>query len=331
MKKVSVIVPVHNSEKYLDRCIQSLINQEYSNIEILLIENCSSDSSLTICRQYEQAFNFIKVISTEQKGVSRARNIGLENATGDYICFVDSDDYVCNSYISKFVKSLQESDCKIGFCGDEKVYSDHVYIETYALKTGVVNREEALALCFKDGGVSGYVWNKIFDASLLKEIRFDISIEFAEDLLFSIQALLKVNKVCCVSDVLYEYTQTSSSSTTHSSFEDFNERFFKINSTTLSFLKAEKLIYQMLKAASSNTYKYAGTMYMYLLVNLCSNAYLTPEKYNYFYPLKKELHEALLNSIKEKNFSIKLIKYYGCYILMTIRFPKSLYRKMWQK
>src|SRR5690554_865847 len=106
MTLVSVIVPVYNVDQYLHRCIQSILNQSYSNLEILLINDGSSDSSGEICNEYERKDARVTVIHQENNGVSVARNVGLENVRGYWFCFVDSDDEIERNYISDFMSTL---------------------------------------------------------------------------------------------------------------------------------------------------------------------------------------------------------------------------------
>ena len=100
MDKISIVVAVYNAEKTLKKCVDSLLNQTYNNIEIILVNDCSKDNSLDICNEYSKANDNVKVISNDRNyGVSDTRNNGIDNSTGEYICFVDSDDYVESNYI----------------------------------------------------------------------------------------------------------------------------------------------------------------------------------------------------------------------------------------
>lgn len=100
MDKISIVVAVYNAEKTLKKCVDSLLNQTYNNIEIILVNDCSKDNSLDICNEYSKVNDNVKVISNERNsGVSNTRNNGIDNSTGEYICFVDSDDYVESNYI----------------------------------------------------------------------------------------------------------------------------------------------------------------------------------------------------------------------------------------
>ena len=112
-KLISVIVPVYNVEKFLDKCISSIVNQTYKNLEIILIDDGSTDESVQICDKWQEKDNRVRLTHKENTGVSDTRNIGLEKTTGEYICFVDSDDYIEPDYIENLYKSLTENNADI--------------------------------------------------------------------------------------------------------------------------------------------------------------------------------------------------------------------------
>ena len=116
-KKVSVLVPIYNVEHFLDRCIQSILNQTYKNIEVILVDDCSSDNSLSICYEYAKKDERVKVIKKETHTVvSDVRNLGLENSTGDYVMFVDSDDYVCETFVEDMVEAIENKNVDFVRC-----------------------------------------------------------------------------------------------------------------------------------------------------------------------------------------------------------------------
>ena len=117
MRKVSIIIPVYNAEKYLSECINSIIYQSYNNLEIILVNDGSTDNSIYICRQYANKDNRIIVIDSDNYGVSYARNIGIERATGKYIVFIDSDDMIEKDYIGILVTEMEEKNLDMVVCG----------------------------------------------------------------------------------------------------------------------------------------------------------------------------------------------------------------------
>ena len=131
MKKISIIVPIYNSETYLRRCLISLINQKYNNLEIILVNDGSTDNSLSICKEYEKKDSRIKLINQLNKGVAHTRNIGLDVATGDYITFVDSDDFIDKNMYSELIENIDS--CDIAVCryvilkNDSRIYTNYKY------------------------------------------------------------------------------------------------------------------------------------------------------------------------------------------------------------
>ena len=116
-KKISVIVPIYNVEKYLEKCINSIVFQTYKNIEILLIDDGSTDKSSYICEEWKKRDSRINVVHKANGGLSDARNCGLNIASGEYVCFIDSDDYIENDYIEKLYKILIENKLRVSQCG----------------------------------------------------------------------------------------------------------------------------------------------------------------------------------------------------------------------
>lgn len=190
MKLVSVIVPVYNAEKYLARCIDSILNQIYQNIEIILINDGSSDNSLLICKEYEKKDSRVVTFNKVNGGVSSARNLGLDNARGEYIVFVDSDDYIEPMMISNMVGSALQ--------GHNWILSGYIYrnaldekIKEFSLSTSdlAVNCEEMI--CFLEKNWAP--WGKLYHRDIIGDIRFDETITIAEDLKFNMEILCNVH------------------------------------------------------------------------------------------------------------------------------------------
>ena len=129
MKKnnlISIIVPIYNVEKYLKKCIDSIINQTYKNLEIILVDDGSPDNCGKICDEYAKKDNRIKVIHKENGGVSSARNVGVENATGEYIGFVDSDDYIEKDMYEVLINNLKKENADISIISNYEVYKNKI-------------------------------------------------------------------------------------------------------------------------------------------------------------------------------------------------------------
>lgn len=121
MIKVSIIIPVYNSYEKIDKCIESIVNQSYKNIEVLLINDGSQDKTLLKLRKYEKKYSFIKVIDKENEGVSKTRNLGIKKSSGKYIMFIDNDDYIDKEYVEVYLKAIEEFDGDVVIGGFRRV------------------------------------------------------------------------------------------------------------------------------------------------------------------------------------------------------------------
>lgn len=189
---ITIIVPVYNVEDYLPRCIESLILQKYSNIEILLINDGSLDNSLEICRKYAEKDIRIKVFDKVNGGVSSARNVGLENASGKYVMFVDSDDYISKDYCQNLYNIISYSDLDVVCTSHYNVNGDYKKVNSNTVNLKLTSYE-ALKRFFLGNGINCYLFSKIFKYETIKGLQFDESLESAEDVLFIYQTLKNIN------------------------------------------------------------------------------------------------------------------------------------------
>lgn len=208
---ISIIVPVYNCEKYLDRCICSLINQEYKNIEIILLNDGSTDNSFEICKKYLKADNRIKLINKKNSGVSLTRNSGIDIASGKYLVFVDSDDYVDNDFCGYLYKLISTTNSDIACCAygfnDQKSDNEECI---YSI-TGDIN---ILKDYFFNDFIKTCVWNKIYKTDLVKKNKFSSTIKTcAEDSLFIVNMLSKIGKITCSNQKKYHYNNLNISLT----------------------------------------------------------------------------------------------------------------------
>ncbi|MCC8146682.1 MAG: glycosyltransferase family 2 protein, partial [Bacteroidales bacterium] len=181
--KVSIIIPIYNAEDYLEECLSSMQNQTYTNIEVLMVDDGSTDASARIAWEYVDIDNRFQYYYQENRGVSAARNLGLDKISGEYITFIDSDDWVDKEYIEKYLSCARNQKADIvvgGYTKDCKEYYNYKTKES-----DIKNFAENLAT-----GTGGCVWGKLYDASLLKTHRFPVGVAMREDLLFALQ-------VCC--------------------------------------------------------------------------------------------------------------------------------------
>ena len=202
---ISIIVPIYNSEAYLEKCINSIILQTYKNWELLLINDGSIDHCKEICNSYAEVDRRIKVFHKENEGVSTARNIGIDNAKGKWIAFIDSDDFVREKYLENLLSHTSDNvDLVISYA--EWFYNDTSKKNLYPSK---LVQEDRFYLIFTENGIHYYTapWSKLFRLDLINEIklRFDCNIHCGEDLIFFISYMLKAKSIYISSDTDYCY------------------------------------------------------------------------------------------------------------------------------
>ena len=215
---VSIIVPVYNSEQWLERCVKSILGQTYHNIQIILIDDGSQDGSAALCDEYAADYEQVNVIHQQNLGAGSARNAGLQYADGEYICFVDSDDWIESVFVEKLVNGIADADVSI--CG----YSISDDSETGSDSKGEVScdRLDVLKRMFMPGyppeeACYGYLWNKLFKKSIIEkfDIRFNNSYIMWEDMLFCCRYMEHIDKGIYYHDRLYHYNINNETSLSH--------------------------------------------------------------------------------------------------------------------
>lgn len=225
---VSIIVPVYNAEKSIGFCLNSIASQTYQDIEIIIINDGSKDSSLEICKNYAEIDERVKIIDIPNGGVSNARNIGIENAKGAFIQFVDSDDVIAPEMTKKMVEQIKTYEADIVFCGMKIIDVDQEYLQGKVAnvfssgkigKECVLNKkkfcEEFPKLLFDTVLLEGPC-NKLYKNKIIKDdiIRFPLDISLGEDFLFNIKYFEHSNKFVFTSEELYYYMQANTDSLT---------------------------------------------------------------------------------------------------------------------
>ena len=186
---VSVIVPIYNTEKYLDRCIKSIVNQTYKNLEIILVDDGSTDNCPSICDNWAKIDSRINVIHQKNSGVSAARNAALDLASGEYIGFVDSDDFIEPDMYSLLVQKSVDTDAGCASCGFVFDYIDGRDSVLIKSEDFVLNGEDILKNYIADKLIRPETANKIYKKSLFDNVRFNPDIHYAEDLLINYELL----------------------------------------------------------------------------------------------------------------------------------------------
>ena len=220
---VSVIVPVFNVQQFLENCLNSIIKQTYSNLEIILVDDGSTDNSLSICKKYSEIDHRIKVFHQENKGVCIARNKGIEVATGEYIMFVDSDDTISENMIEKMMNLIEKNKTSLVISGLNFVYNNHTVSSGNSEKTRIINQKDLINAFFEDNKMKLALYgpyNKLYSSDIIKKIKFEENIRIGEDLLFVFQYLLLIKEAIFLDLPLYDYYKRETSVTG----ESFNQK-----------------------------------------------------------------------------------------------------------
>lgn len=201
----SIIVPIYNVEALLPRCIDSLIGQQYQNIEIILVNDGSTDSSEAVCRGYLNRDSRIKLINKENGGLSSARNAGLKLSKGEYIFFVDSDDYVTSYFCSVGVDGFLNHNADVVIFGFNNIFVDtNKIIKKHCRKSRVISKEEALKGTLIDGYINSLAWNKAYKRELFDNIKYPEGMVF-EDVGTTYKIFDKANTIYISSNITYNY------------------------------------------------------------------------------------------------------------------------------
>lgn len=227
---ISIIVPVYNTENYLEKCLYSLVNQTYKNIEIIIIDDGSPDNSMNIIQKFVLADNRVKVISQKNQGLSGARNTGMNNTNGDYIMFIDSDDWIEIDTCEKAINASEKYNADVVFWSYIKEFSNSQKDNYLFDKTEIIWSEKNInQLSRRMVGLVGdelanpqsidnlvTAWGKLYKKSVIGDVRFtDTKIIGTEDALFNIEVFLGINSAVYIPDLLSHYRKDNESSLTH--------------------------------------------------------------------------------------------------------------------
>lgn len=248
---ISVIVPVYNAEAQVDRCIRSLVEQTYPNLEILLVDDGSTDGSYAICRGYAERYGNIRVFQKKNGGVSSARNLGLDQAKGEFLFFLDSDDYLDPACLEKLAAAQKESGAEIVVSNAlDEFDGGRTEIRSSGEMGVLLNREEAIYHFLKEDLYTAVCWGRLYARANIASLRFDESMRIAEDGKFFLGAIQKSSCIYVIPERYYYY-YIREGSAVHSGF---TEKYFD----TLGFCEEMARDYQGVprlgEAAAQNLY-----------------------------------------------------------------------------
>ena len=276
---ISVIVPIYNVEEYLKKCIDSIINQTYTNIEIILVDDGSTDNCGTICDEYSQKDDRIKVIHKENGGLSDARNAGIEIATGKFLTFIDSDDFIEEGYIELLYNTIEEYDADLSIASHRVIY-DKTIMDKSTNEEFCGDSKLILEKILYDDGVDLSAWGKLYKVELFKEVRYPKDRLF-EDSATTYKLIDLSNKIAVCSKPVYNYVIREKSITNNT----FSEKKLDLITSTKEMTDFIEEKYPDLKKACNRRLMYS---YLSTLTQLAKSG-----------DENKEAEQELLNYIKE--------------------------------
>lgn len=222
-KLLSVIIPIYNVEMYLDRCMESIVNQSYKNLEIIMVDDGSPDNCSSKCDEWAKKDRRIRVIHKSNGGLSDARNKGIEIAKGDYLAFVDSDDFIDNKMFSVLVEALERTKSQISTCG-RYLYDNGKMNQAFVLpEEKVLSKKEALSELLSAGMINEASWDKIYCRDLFEGIEFPKG-EINEDMPVMPYLIEKAERIVCTGLPLYYYCLNPNSITQSSKLYSEKQR-----------------------------------------------------------------------------------------------------------
>ena len=211
--EISIIVPVYNVEKYLNKCVDSILNQTFTDFELILVDDESPDNCGNICEEYAKQDSRVKVIHKKNGGLSSARNAGIDIARGKFLGFVDSDDYIAPDMYETLYNNILKDDADISVCGIYDCYENKVSVSYNSLENFTVDKLQAFKLLLEGKKIAGSICNKLIKRDIIKDIRFPVG-RLYEDAFFTNSLIQVVNTVTVTTAPKYYYMHRQNSITT---------------------------------------------------------------------------------------------------------------------
>lgn len=309
--KLSVILPVYNSAKYLDKCIKSILNQTLKEMEIIIINDGSTDNSLDIIKSYGLKDDRIKIVNQDNKGVSASRNIGIKLATGDYIINIDSDDWVEEHYFEDIYNfaSNKKLDILVTDIHVEGSGIDYIQKDLNISDERIINGKEYLEVFFKNN-LYGFTWNKLIRRELYDGILYREDLTMCEDVYLIVQIIKKAKYVGKINYAYYHYIQNNTSITNTLNVKKLQD-VYEVFSFLKNYFSNDKLLTLYIKEQE-----------------ICALLYIIINMKNCFFDKKRqEIWNAFLKMVKQSHIQYTDFRYkkklFLCYKLIKC-FPFSL-------
>lgn len=207
--RISVIVPIYNVENYIEKCLKSLQNQTFTDFEVLLINDETKDKSAEIAEKYCNIDNRFNLYHKKNGGLSDTRNYGLERAKGEYVVFIDSDDYIHEDYLKVLYSSCVENNADMSYCRSKYSYFNlGITLKMpFSAKKGILSKKDALNMLIRDNSLHSYAWNKMYKRTLFTDNNIKYPNMYFEDIATSARVLMHANKLAVTDKYLYYYSK----------------------------------------------------------------------------------------------------------------------------
>jgi len=315
MEKISIIIPVYNTEKYLSKCLDSIIFQTYNNLEIILVDDGSPDNCGNICDEYAKKDERVKVIHRKNGGVSSARNEGLRNATGEYISFIDSDDWIELDMYESMIKKIKEKNVDAVRCSYTREYKEKQEIVEHLYKEDIIIDLVIDRVKFLESLISGKIHAYlplllIKKGSIPKNLRFNTSVAMREDLIWLVELSCIWNSIYIYNKEFYHYYQNTTSATNNEDFKIRNMKNMLLVSKEIeSILKKYEFLTLALKEMIAFNFFIRISSELFEVVNIKRDKVFLK---NF---IEEKDYKAILENVNKKNLSIlRRIFFYLCQI-----------------
>ena len=289
---ISVVLPIYKVEKYLEKCVESVIKQTYKNIEIILVDDGSPDNCPNLCDEYMKKDNRIKVIHKQNGGLSDARNAGINIAKGKYITFIDSDDYVDYDYVEFLYKAIKEANAQMSIASHRVIYDSGKIIEKATNENSVLEPEKVLERILYDEGIDLSSWGKLYLTSLFNNVKFPKGRLF-EDSATTYLLVEQCDKIAIVSESKYNYIIRGESITT----ANFSPKKMDLITSTTEMTNYIKNKYPDLTRAANRRLMYA---YLSTISQLANSKTKYPKEQNELVQYIKENGNMILKDKRAK-------------------------------
>lgn len=310
---ISIIIPAYNVDKYIEQCLNSVINQTYKNLEIIVINDGSTDNTQQIIDRFSEIDRRIKIVHKENTGVSDTRNLGLEMASGEYIGFIDSDDEIKSEMYQTLLSHLINNDADIAHCGFELISKTCSKVFNGTNKIYIQSQKEALTSLLKGDIFEPSSCTKLYKKQVLENLKFDSKVKFNEDLLFNVEAFLQSQKIVFHDVPLYKYKYNPSSASRSTQNHEIQK----------SVLRVTQLLHDQLNGVGID--KVRNQFYVNKLISIYRAVFDNHQKVNDFQIKVKKMLKETDNKYLE--IRILYLKYSLLYFPMLYQWSRLIYDK----